>query len=259
MGTVACSFAYAALGLSIGILFYRSRPLRDDVRVQWIAIGLTLFCGAATLAAPEIQFLAPSDADQALASYPPAQGYVFLCAALLHVPTTVFVILSSWNRVLEHVLSPARKSSRLQRRRSAKDAWRLVEELSRRLGCDPLDAGARQELAETYLELGLIDAAVGQFRRAAECLERGYAQASILYKVSRLLAEVKGEADAAAPVLRRIIRLYPRSYFAGYARRVLNRHHALRTSWSPPLSIGRDRDDAGRADGVAGETPAEGG
>lgn len=224
MGLLACSLAYAALGASMGLLFARSAPLRSDGRVQVLALILTFGCGVATLAYRDALPAVPSG-DALLAASPPAQGYVFLCAAVCHVPGVVYILLSAWNRLLERLTNPGRRPEPT-RPASEKEEWRRAEELSRALASDPIDPGLRRSLAETYLRLGHVDAALGELRRAAECAERGYEQASLLHKTARLLIDTKGDTRSALPVLRRLVRQYPRSYFAAYARRVMNQYDA---------------------------------
>ena len=109
---------------------------------------------------------------------------------------------------------------------SAAEEWRVVESCLRTLATRPLDSRARECLAGAYRRLGAVDAAIGEYRKAADCSERGYAQARLLYKAAWLQVELQQDAARALQSLRRLVRLYPRSYFASYARRVINRNDA---------------------------------
>ncbi len=57
-------------------------------------------------------------------------------------------------------------------------------------------------------------------------METGYAQGNVLYKAGRTLVEKKKDIPSAMAILHRIVRVYPRSFFASYSRRVINHHEA---------------------------------
>jgi tetratricopeptide (TPR) repeat protein len=95
----------------------------------------------------------------------------------------------------------------------------------------------RERLGDLYLRMGFFDSAVYEYQKAAEWVERGYAHGHLLYKAAWVLVERKKKTEAALILLRRIIRLYPKSYFAAYARRVLNHFEA-----HAGVSDGRHRD-----------------
>ncbi|HLU48353.1 MAG TPA: hypothetical protein VK116_09725 [Planctomycetota bacterium] len=230
MGFLACSIAYAALGAAVGLLFYRSRSLRCDGRVQAIALAATIGGGAATIASRDPHLwdamLGSSSATATWAQTPAAQSYFLLCAAMFHVPVVVYVLLAAWSRLLERVTNPTRRQRKRLRPESESHERHRIEELRRALATNPIDPSIRRELAESYLRLGLFDSAIGELRRTAECVDRGYEQADLLYKAARILVDTKNDVRGALPILRRIVRLYPRSYFAAYARRVMNHYDA---------------------------------
>ena len=62
---------------------------------------------------------------------------------------------------------------------------------------------------------------IGRSREAVDRVERAH-----LLLVHELERDRQGRLDAAQPYLRRIIRLYPRSFFASYARRLVNKYEA---------------------------------
>jgi tetratricopeptide (TPR) repeat protein len=94
------------------------------------------------------------------------------------------------------------------------------------LGKNPIHPFHRRELAETYLRLGMTTSALSEFQKAASCLEQGYEHAYLLFKTAHLMVDEIGDIPSALPTLRRIVRLYPKSYFAAYARRIINHHEA---------------------------------
>jgi hypothetical protein len=57
----------------------------------------------------------------------------------------------------------------------------------------------------------------------------------LLYKAAYVIVEKKKDTQGAVILLRQIVRLYPKSFFAAYARRVLNHYEAysLATPRSP--------------------------
>lgn len=221
MGPVASLILYAGLGVLLGQVLHRSRRLRESHAFQGFAMLAVVGTGALTLVALD-------DAEiRGLAGHPPSQAFLFLCAALCHVPVVVWVLLSQWNRLIVYLTSPAGQVP--PRRRSARterEEWKLIESCLQALARNPVHPVHRRRLAEAYLRLGLTDSALGEFRRAIECLDRGYEQSLLLFKTSRILVDRKRDVRAALPLLRRLIRLYPKSWFAAYARRIVNGYEA---------------------------------
>ena len=84
----------------------------------------------------------------------------------------------------------------------------------------------RLRLAKIYSHLGYYTSSAYEYSKAAEWLPNGYAHSQVLYKAAYILVEKKGDATRAMTILRRIVRLYPKSYFASYARRIINRYEA---------------------------------
>lgn len=217
------------LGVALGWAYYAFPRARESAAVQWGTLALILLAGRLCLA--------PSSPDaDGPASYGRygLDGLIFLGATLCHIPAVVYILVSQWNRLLEHLTSPGSTSDREKEKkpRSPEEEWVSVERHLEALRLDPVDAHQRHQLGECYLRLGLTDSALGEFRRAIECLERGYEEAYLLFKCSRLLIDHKRDVRQALPVLRRIIRVYPRSYFAAYARRVVNQYEAHTSRWS---------------------------
>ena len=151
--------------------------------------------------------------------------FLLLLAGIAYVPAVVVVVLQYWELLVERVLSASRLGEE-RKDDKERDTMEQVREYQQRLATDPSDAGAREQLADLYVRLGFWDSAVYEYRRTSDWLERGYAHAYVLYKAAYVIAEKRKDLSAAAPLLRRVVRLYPRSYFAAYARRVLNHFEA---------------------------------
>jgi tetratricopeptide (TPR) repeat protein len=218
---VFAASAHALLGLTLGLAYRTFAPLRDQ---PWVHLATVFVSFAAALVV-----LAGSDLELARTSHIYSlgvQGFLFLAASLCHLPVLVYIALHHWHRLLEHLTSPGDRRLPRRQQLNARAAWKLVQLHLEALAKNPLSTHHRQQLAEVYLRLGFLDSAIGEYRKAVECMERGYAQAQILFKLTRLLVERKQDIPTAMPVLRRIVRLYPRSYFAAYARRVVNHYEA---------------------------------
>lgn len=220
--------AWAVMGLVLSAAFYRWKSSSEAPRLQLLAVGLSLGCGAPLLVTETVS----SGAELHLRVG--SESFVFLAASLCHLPLIVHVALCHWNRILEAAMSPGRKDGRRGRRPSLREEWKTIRTQLENLARRPLDVRSRSRLAEAYLRLDMVDPAIGELRRVVECTDRGYEQANVLYKIARLLADRKNDLPAALPVLRRIIRVYPRSYFAAYARRVVNHVEARQASGQKP-------------------------
>ena len=104
--------------------------------------------------------------------------------------------------------------------------WERIQNHMEALADDPTNVAAHERLGDIYASMGLHESAVYEYRKAAEWVGRGYAQGHMLYKAAHILVEKKRDIPAALILLRRIVRLYPKSYFASYARRVINHYEA---------------------------------
>lgn len=99
------------------------------------------------------------------------------------------------------------------------------------LETNPLDPRLRRELTLLHLGRGEPRSAIYHSYVLVELLPHGPSQALALYRLCQLLVGPSAEKNprnlhAAQPYLRRLIRLYPRSYFASYARRLVNQYEA---------------------------------
>ncbi|MEM7234606.1 MAG: hypothetical protein AAF517_20675 [Planctomycetota bacterium] len=211
--------AYAAVGTALSVAFYRSSDLRESSAAHVVALLISLLFGVLTIGVLNAEERAY---DASLSRYPVGQGFLFLCASLAYIPVVVTTMIYQWNRLLVHLMSPGSTRDSSVPLRTSVEEWKLVEEHTEALRFDPLNAERRKQLAESYLKLGHTDRAIAEFQRTVECLDRGYEQAHLLYRISRLLVDEKKDVPAALPILRRMTRMYPKSYFAAFARRVIN-------------------------------------
>jgi tetratricopeptide (TPR) repeat protein len=157
------------------------------------------------------------------------QGFLFLASALCHIPVWVYIALFQSNRLLG-TFFPTFTGSSFAREPAGElspvKEWKRVEELLQGLANNPLDARRREALADSYLRLGTLDSAISEYRKAADSLDSGPEQARLLYRAAYVCVEKRMSVKKALPLLRRLVRLYPRSYYAAYSRRILNRYEA---------------------------------
>jgi len=216
---------YSLLGITVALWYSRYKRVRESSLTQLATVINIFLTGALVL-----QF---SEYDPHLHSphRATAEAYLFFAASVCHLPVLVFIVLFQWNRLLEHLTSPGRRDETKPVSRSLQQEWAEIKQHLEVLSRNPLNVYHRRHLGEIYLRLGLTDSAASELRKAADCLERSYEQAYLLYKVAWIFAHQKRDVPSALPFLRRIIRIYPKSYFAAYARRIVNRyeaHHPVR-------------------------------
>jgi tetratricopeptide (TPR) repeat protein len=212
--------AYALVGIGLGVTYRRNPRLREHPGVQAATLLLIILAAWAMLRVSS----AGNERQQAF--HIAFQGLLFFAASLCHLPVLVYILLQAWNQLIERITSPGRRDEARKRRLRPKEEWALIQSLLEALARNPVHAGTREQLADCYLRLGYLDSAIHEYRKAIDCMERGYAQSRLMFMTVHLLVDRKQETGAAVPLLRRLIRLYPKSYFASYARRILNQHEA---------------------------------
>ena len=161
--------------------------------------------------------------------------WFYLVAVTGYLPLYVYVLSKSAEMLVELLLlrvRPDREAQLMQRWRrkllkvvrggDRKIVERKLQEVRRR----PADAQLHRELVELYLVLDENERAAYHAYALAEILPHGHAHALALYRLAQILVDRQGRLDGAQPYLRRIIRLYPRSFFASYARRLVNKFEA---------------------------------
>ncbi len=125
-----------------------------------------------------------------------------------------------------------RENRRLQRWRkrllttTRKRDRRMLERKLKELKRSPTDPVIRRELVELYLSRRDFEHALYHSYALIELLPQGHSHAFALYRLAQILVDQMGSLQAAQPFLRRIIRCYPRSFFASYGRRLVNQYEA---------------------------------
>lgn len=215
--------AYGLLGSALCAVYYFSPRLRKEVTFHVlttliivlaalvITLGMTLYLpGSAEIAAFQLLGL----------------FLLFMGASLPYVAVAIFLILHYWEVVLERITSPGSRKEPPRLPQTQRELWECVKTHLETLAVNPNNVAAHEHLGDLYNKMGFWDTAVYQYLKAADWIDHGYAQSQILYKTARILVEKKKDIPRALCLLRRIIRLYPRSFFAAYARRIINHYEA---------------------------------
>lgn len=212
---------FALLGLLLGLFLWHHPRIRENGWVQASAAA-----GVSAAAALVLSLSAPCS-SQISAHRAGAEAFIFFAASLPYLPLLVYIGVFQFGRLIEHVTSPGRADDpRRKRTPSLKEEWNEIQVHLEALSRHPIDPHHRRRLAECYLRLGLIDSAIAELRKAISCTDRGYDHAYVIFKAAHLIADGKQDVPGALPLLRRLVRLYPKSYFAAYARRIINQHEA---------------------------------
>src|SRR5262249_40369313 len=159
--------------------------------------------------------------------------FLFLGASFCYVPVVVYLLLHYWQLLLDRITSPgsrrrspehcgSRYTSRASKdpEENQAEKWERIQAQMELLSADPTNVAAHERLGDIYVSMGFHESALYEYKKAADWLGRGYAQSHMLYKAAHILVEKKKDIPAALILLRRIVRLYPKSCFASYARRV---------------------------------------
>jgi tetratricopeptide (TPR) repeat protein len=229
---VYASSGYALVGIVLGVFLRFGAGLREN---RWVQLGAVAISFGAALPAMSLGAAASTVEGVHFEEYHASlHGLLFFAAGLCHLPVFLYVALHHWGRLVDRLTSGKRGREPEKRVFSVREEWQAARRHLEALAKDPLDCGRREALACSYLALGALDAGIREYRKAAESVDSGYDHARLLYKSSHLLVETKKTVDAALPLLRRIVRLYPKSYFAAYARRVISRHEAYESANASP-------------------------
>ncbi len=165
----------------------------------------------------------------------PAPYVCFLIAGAAYAPLYLGLHASA-SEVLVQFLMPRRRRDgeweRLDRVRQRLlevvqgGDRRLLAQMLAALARRPLDPQVHRDLVELYLTLGEVERALFHNYTLVELIPNGHAHAAALYRLAQILVDRQGRLNRAQPYLRRIIRLYPKSFFASYARRLVNQFEA---------------------------------
>jgi hypothetical protein len=227
---VAAAMAYGLLGLALSASYHWSPRLRESAAFHMLTVGVFLIAAVVATVGAKMEF------DRLRAYHFGAQFFIFLGASLCYLPAALYLALHYLEVFLERIMLPASRQETSNKPLTQAQQWDLVQSCLERLTRDPTDVTVRHRLADLYAHLGFADSAAYEYQKTAKWLERGYAHSLVLYKAARILVESGKDPSRAIVILRRIIRLYPRSCFAAYARRVLSHYEA-----HSGLSPGRNR------------------
>lgn len=206
------SFAFACFDL-----------MRRDPWLKLLSVGYLLLC----LAAYAQQLPGPSPAIA-------VTYWAYMFAVSGSLPVFVYVAAGAVTHAFEQLLRHSPGTEPTQRRRwqrrlqraLRRGDLRLLEQKLAEVGRHPTQPALRSQLIDLYLSVGDHSQAAFHAYALAEMLPRGHAHGFALYRLAQILAEKQRNLPAAQPYLRRIIRLYPRSFFASYARRLVNQYEA---------------------------------
>lgn len=215
------AITYAVFGSSLSAFYVYCERLRSEPAVHLVTLVMTFSATSLTVLALS------SDPYQSILTSG-VHFCVFLVAALFYVPCFVFLCIHYMGLLLDRILVPGKRGVRPDGPRTTKEWWDLLRGTLDALSEEPNNVRLRLRLAGIYRRLGYYDSAAFEYSKASEWIGRGYAHGHVLYKAAYTLAEQKKDLAKALPILRRIVRLYPKSYFASYARRVINRYDAHR-------------------------------
>ena len=214
--------SYALLGIALSTLYYFSSKARDEPVVHLLTFPLICLSTGLAVVSTSVEIQTSGYYQRGM------WGYTLLAASLFHAPVIVFLILHYWEVLIARVTSAPRGTGKGKAAlpRGEKQIWLAIKARLEVLASKPGDVRAREELGNLYAALGHHESAAFEYRKAADWLDKGYAQSYLLYKAAHLLVERKGDVGSAVILLRRIVRLYPKSCFAAYARRILSRYEA---------------------------------
>lgn len=227
---VAAAMAYGLLGIALSLSYYLSPRLRESAAFHILTVGVFLIASVVATVGTKVEF------DRLRAFHFGAQFFIFLGASLCYLPAALYLALYYLEMFLERIMLPASRQETSRRPQTQAEQWDLIQSCLERLTRDPTDSAVRHRLADLYAHLGFAESAAYEYQKTAKWLDRGYAHSLVLYKAARILVESGKGPSRAVIILRRIIRLYPRSCFAAYARRILSHYEAHRG-----VSLGRDR------------------
>ncbi len=216
----AVAVIYSFVGLMLSCIYLYSERLRS---AKWFHLVTLFVVFVATSLATSG---ASSEHNQLTIDEYGRAFFVFSVAILFYVPVLVFLAIHYWDLLLNRLFFPSAEPEVIEPPATMKEWWQLLYRTLDVLKDRPSDVRLRLRVAHIYQQLGYYDAAAYEFLRASEWLPRGYSHGHVLYKAAYILVEKRHEVPRALPVLRRLIRLYPKSYFASYARRIVNRHES---------------------------------
>jgi len=230
------AIVYALCGVACSAPYFFCPRLREEPLFHLAtAVGTLFSFSIATLGAS-------LDFGSNAAFHFGAQFFLFLGGSLCYVPAMVYLVLHYSERLVENLTAPELDERDGKDNLTSEQAWVRVQACLESLAMDPANPTTHEQLGDLYNRMGFWDSAVYQYRKAAEWLERGYAQAHLLYKAAYVIVEKRQDTRGAVILLRQIVRLYPKSFFAAYSRRVLNHYeaHSLAAPRSSDSMLGQE-------------------
>ena len=168
------------------------------------------------------------ESDAMLAHY-----WLYLVAFIAYMPVVTYLGAAFLEGCIQLLgWGTDRENRRLQRWRkhllstTSKRDRRMLERKLKELKRSPVDPVVRRELVELYLSRGDVEHALYHSYALIELLPPGHSHAFALYRLAQILVDQLGALEEAQPYLRRIIRCYPKSFFASYGRRLVNQYEA---------------------------------
>ncbi|MEE8142171.1 MAG: hypothetical protein V3T77_03655 [Planctomycetota bacterium] len=166
--------------------------------------------------------------------------WFFLVAMSGYLPVASYILSALVATVLDATLPRAQAGRDFRRQASWRRRFlratrfgfrklldaKLLEAKLAELHSRPTNTRLRRELIDLYMKVGDYEQALYHAYMHVELLPRGHSHGFALYRLCQMLVDRLGRLDAAQPYLRRILRTYPRSFFASYARRLINQYEA---------------------------------
>jgi hypothetical protein len=217
------AMAYGLLGVVLCVAYYFSPRLRGEVAFHVLTVLIILLVSLVITLGMTLHF---PDSSEIPVFRLLGLFLLFMGASLPYVAVAVFLMLHYWEVLLERITSPGSQQGPPRFPQTQGELWECVRTHLETLTVDPTNVVAHERLGDLYSRMGFFDAAVYQYLKAADWISHGYTQSQILYKAARIIVDKKKDVPRALCILRRIVRLYPRSFFAAYSRRIINHYEA---------------------------------
>lgn len=207
------AFIQAVGGLLATVLFFRYRNHCPTGLLFLTTLGF--FALSSVLA---LQFIPLEPSRHLLWGFLP-----FYSSSMFFVPPIVSMLVQTISNFVDGLTQDGKAGPKTERLFDASKAgWPEIRQLMGQLAKQPENGTIRSRIAEIYLSMAYYESALSEYRRLEEIVPRGYDHAQVLHKIAYIIVEKKNQPQLAVSTLRQIVRLYPKSYFAAYARRWLN-------------------------------------
>jgi len=208
---ILCLILLALAGLALTVLTLRDFPITNNAPAQAAALGLLIvlallyWFGYSTIGALWLKFP------------------LFFLALVPSVPFLAHVIRRVLIRAAEEIVSldrvevmpSASRAAAAERRGDFAEAERLYREVIRRTPGDP---GPRRQLAELLARLGRSDEAIEEYRRLMHVVRTPADKYLVAFDIADIIANQKKDVWGAIEELEHILREFPESTSAAFAR-----------------------------------------